>query len=93
MMWDAHTIGFGPKSAILAALKAKALSVREQRQKGNSVGDAQKSTAKTSMNAGADSPEGSGLYSYLLGDVDSEMFDFDAAGGDWQNWSMLAQHL
>jgi hypothetical protein len=70
-------VGFGSKLAVLAALKAKALSIKAKAPDGISEGD----TRELELD-----PFGDGfISSYLLGDIGSDALGFDADINDWSS--------
>lgn len=89
--WDEFTSGFGSKSAVLAALRAKAVSVREKIQNRNLGGNARNSESYLGLETG-EGPSGTGTVpAYLLGDMGSDELSFDIGSDEWPNWATLAQ--
>jgi hypothetical protein len=89
--WDDFSSGFGSKSAVLAGLKAKALSVREIIQNRDLGWDARNSDSDLGLERGC-GPSGIGAGpAYLLGDTASAEFGLDINSDEWLNWATLAQ--
>ena len=86
--WDNFSSGFGSKSAVLAALKAKAVSVREKVQNRNLGGEARNSKSDLGLERGH-SPSGIGAGPAYL--MDNNEFCFDINSDEWPNWATLAQ--
>lgn len=95
-LWDEYTSGFGAKSAVLAALRAKAVALRESLQK--------KRTSGLDVKTGGDSKSGGreaeiassrdeSQTDTLLGDVYDGDFNFDIGSDTWPDWSILAQEF
>jgi Fungal specific transcription factor domain len=89
--WDEFSSGFGSKSAVLAALRAKAVSAGEKIQNRNLGGDARNSDSGLGLERGY-GPSGTGAGpAYPLGNIDSNEFCFDINSDAWPNWATLAQ--
>ena len=82
-LWDESTVGFGPKAAVLVALRAKAVSVRERIQKaklsepGSGLGSGGSAEGEDFSAHGLRDGEGDELH---LGDTD-----------EWSDWAALVQ--
>ena len=90
-LWDESTMGFGSKSAVLAALKAKAVSVREKIRKLNLGGNARTSDRSSGVVSREDSSEGEGPSAYLVGDTGSDELGLDSGMDELLNWAALVQ--
>ncbi|KAK1764279.1 hypothetical protein QBC33DRAFT_622239 [Phialemonium atrogriseum] len=91
-LWDESSIRLGSKSAVLAALKAKAVSVREKTQRLRSPAkNAGHSDCNSGLVSGEDPSGGGDLPVYLLGDMGSDGLDFNMGGDEWPNWATLVQ--
>lgn len=90
-LWDESTIGFGSKSAVLAALKAKAVSVREKIRELKPGGNARTSHRSSGPVSGEGSSEVDGLSAYPLGDVGADEFGLDGDPDEWLDWGALVQ--
>lgn len=77
--WDEFISGFGSKSAVLAALRAKAMSVREKMQARNRSSDRGLETGESQPGTGP------------LGDVSSGDFDINFDSNEWLDWTSLPQ--
>ena len=82
-LWDGSTVGFGSKSAVLVALRAKAASVRDGVR------------AATSCERGSglgfgDSAEGEDFSARHLRDGDGDELDLGDAD-EWSDWAALVQ--
>jgi hypothetical protein len=89
--WDDFSSGFGSKSAVLVALRAKAFAVREKIQIRNLGGDARNTDSNSGLEIGHDPSETGTGPAYLLGDIASAEFGFDINSDEWLNWANLAQ--
>ncbi|KAF2805192.1 uncharacterized protein BDZ99DRAFT_396642 [Mytilinidion resinicola] len=84
-LWDESTIGFGPKSAVLVALKAKAKSVRENIQRLNPGKDARTSDSRSRP------VSGEGVSVYRFEDTGSDDFALNTDIDEWPNWEALVR--
>ena len=95
-LWNEYTSGFGAKSAVLAALKVKAVALRESLQKKRTsgldrmAGDDSEASAEE---AGGVSSKDESQTDILLGDVYGGDFNFDIGSDAWPDWSILAQEF
>lgn len=85
------TSGFGSKSAVLTALRAKAVSAREGIQTQIPGGVARNSDEDLSLGAREGPSVGGIVPTHQLGDIGSEEFHFDIGNDEWPNWATLAQ--
>lgn len=93
-LWDESSIRLGSKSAVLAALKAKAVSVREKTQRLRTPAknaNSGNSDCNSGLVSGEDPSGGGDLPAYLLGDMGSDGLDFNMGGDEWPNWATLVQ--
>ena len=89
--WDELNSGFGSKSAVLATLRAKAISVREKVQKQNLGKNPRTGNSVLGLETGGD-PCGSGTVpASLPEDMNIGEFSFDIGSDEWLNWETLAQ--
>ncbi|KPM46532.1 hypothetical protein AK830_g115 [Neonectria ditissima] len=86
-LWDESTRGFGPKAAVLAALKAKATLVREGIQK-QTWQDVQ-TDGMTESGLCQDQ----GLSLYLLGDTSGSELNTHSIADEWPDWETLVQNF
>ncbi|EXJ79034.1 hypothetical protein A1O3_08535 [Capronia epimyces CBS 606.96] len=96
-LWDEITSGFGSKSAVLAALRAKAVSLREKIQARNLGWEASNGNGNGNGDMGLHTGKGpSGVATSpasLFGDPGSDKlgFDIDIDSDVWPDWTTLAQ--
>ncbi|KEF60647.1 uncharacterized protein A1O9_02208 [Exophiala aquamarina CBS 119918] len=95
-LWDEYTSGFGAKSAVLAALRVKAVALREKFQKKRSSnlnekagGDNESSVRELEATSSLDEIQ----TDTLLGDVYGSDFNFDIGSDTWPDWGILAQEF
>ena len=82
-LWDESTVGFGPKAAVLVALKAKAVSVRDDTQK-------TKLSERSSGLGFGGLAEGEDFSAH--GSRDGEGDELDLGDTDeWSDWAALVQ--
>lgn len=92
VLCDKSTIGFGSKSAVLTALKAKALSTRAKHQRPTPRKSKANGEGSSAFDLREDAYENSGLPSFLFGDiVSANSLDFDIDKGEWLDWTILAR--
>lgn len=89
--WDECTSGFGSKSAVLTALRTKAISVKEKSQNLNRWGSARNSDSDLGVETGEGPSEAGTIPAYLLGDLGSGELGFDIDSDEWPNWATLIQ--
>ena len=82
-LWDESTVGFGSKSAVLVALRAKAMSVRDRIRK------AKTSERNSGLGFGG-LAEGEDFSACRFGDVDGDEVDFGDTD-EWTEWAALVQ--
>lgn len=82
-LWDESTVGFGPKVAVLVALRAKAVSVRERIQK------AKLSERSSGLGFGG-SAESEDFSAHGLRDGEGDELDLGDTD-EWSDWAALAQ--
>ena len=82
-LWDESTVGFGSKSAVLVALRAKAVSVRDKIRKA-------KLSDRSSELAFGGSAEDEDSSAYHFGDGDGDELDLGDAD-EWSDWATLVQ--
>ena len=82
-LWDDSTVGFGSKSAVLVALRAKAVSVRDRIRKA-------KSSERSSGLSFGGSADGEDISAHRFGDGDADEFDLGATD-EWSDWAALVQ--
>ena len=82
-LWDDSTVGFGSKSAVLVALRAKAVSVRDRIRKA-------KSSERSSGLGFGGSADGEDISAHRFGDGDGDEFDLGATD-EWSDWAALVQ--
>ncbi|KAF2503372.1 hypothetical protein BU16DRAFT_476215 [Lophium mytilinum] len=87
-LWDESTMGFGPKSAVLVALKTKAMSVRESLQRLSPGEQSRTSHSSPGQVPGEGSPRASG---YMPGDADGDEFGLSINMEEWPNWEAFVQ--
>lgn len=85
-MWDEYTSGVGAKSAVLAALRAKAVALRDGLRSGSSEFVARDNKHGSENEVLHDSQPGD-TYG---GDFD---FDFDIEGGSFPDWTFMVQEF
>ncbi|KAJ9144717.1 Fungal-specific transcription factor domain-containing protein [Pleurostoma richardsiae] len=91
-MWDECTMGSGSKSAVLVALKAKALSVRDKVRRLDTSGKA----TGSNRDSGTASMEGAsqveGLPAFMFGgDIGGSSLDLENSADGWPDWATLVQ--
>ena len=82
-LWDESNVGFGSKSAVLVALRAKAVSVRDRIRKAKS------SERSPGLSFGG-SADGEDLSAHRFGDGDGDELDLGATD-EWSDWAALVQ--
>ena len=82
-LWDQSTVGFGSKSAVLVALRAKAMSVRDKIRKA-------KASHRSSRLGFGGSAEGEDFSAYHFGDGDGDELDLGDTD-EWSDWAALVQ--
>ena len=82
-VWDESTVGFGSKSAVLVALRAKAVSVRDRIRKA-------KSSERSSGLGFGGLAEGEDFSAYRFGDGDGDELDLGDTD-EWSDWAALVQ--
>ncbi|KAL6243385.1 hypothetical protein RBB50_009937, partial [Rhinocladiella similis] len=95
-LWHETTSGYGPKSAVLEALKLKALSVRSRtRRRDYSNTPQNNSSVDPSMDSAGDYtsvPPHEGPIDGLFASTENfNDMGFDIGSDDWPNWTTLAQ--
>lgn len=91
--WQVLSSGFGPKKAVLATLRSKALAVRAEIQMPNTRDDPNLHGGEVEVEMRRD-PSGYAIGSVptcLLGDMSSGELGIDIDSDEWTNWEMLAQ--
>lgn len=89
--WDDFTSGFGPKSEVLAAFRANAISVTEKLQTRNLGGNVKNSSSHLGLGTGEDVSRTGIVPACLPGNLGSDEFSFDIESDEWPNWATLAQ--
>lgn len=92
-LWDEVASGFAPKSAVLAALRAKAVSVREKIRGGHSGWNARGRGIEVALERGS-GPSGTGAAPAASPGEQangSDDFGFDICNDEWPDWETLAQ--
>ena len=84
-LWDESTVGFGSKSAVLVALRAKAVSVRDRIRKARS------SERGSGLGFGG-SAAGEDFSAYRFGDGEGDGLDVGETD-EWSDWAALVQGL
>ena len=82
-LWEESTVGFGSKSAVLVALRAKALSVRDDIRKA-------KYSDRSSGFGLRGSAEGENFSAHHFGDEDGDELDLGDTD-EWSDWAALVQ--
>ncbi|EXJ96413.1 hypothetical protein A1O1_01539 [Capronia coronata CBS 617.96] len=90
-LWDEVTSGFGSKSAVLKALRAKAISVREKVRSRNAEWTASNSDTGPNFEAGEGPSVGATVLTDFVGDMSIDGFGFDIDSDEWPDWTTLAQ--
>lgn len=90
---DGDNVSYGPKLSVLAALREKAMTVREKlqlirRPGGNPVRD---EDHEPGVDSSSDLAEGGNPPADVEGNADGQDFDIDAIMEDWPNWETLVQ--
>ncbi|KAK6367947.1 hypothetical protein LTS17_010100 [Exophiala oligosperma] len=92
-LWHETTSGYGPKSAVLEALKLKALSVRSRTQHGNP--SRTKSSVDPSLNPTGDvtsaPPDSNPTDGFFANTEEFSGLGFDIGDENWPDWTTLAQ--
>lgn len=92
VLCDKTTIGFGSKSAVLTALRAKALSIRAKHRRPNSRENRANGEGSSALDLREDASENNGLPSFLFGNiVGADSLDFDIDKGEWLDWTIFAR--
>lgn len=92
-LWSDYTSGFGAKSAVLAALRVKALTLRESLQKRSSGWGARDGDGEFSRQADGSSSRDETQNDLLLGDGYGGDLNFDIGSDAWPDWTILAQEF
>ncbi|CAM1510756.1 Fc.00g082690.m01.CDS01 [Cosmosporella sp. VM-42] len=87
---DESNVGLGSRSAVLTALKAKAMSMKEKISKS-------RAPANTTQNADGNTNSGrqkgqtadGDTVQYFFQDMDGNELDFEMGGEEWPNWATL----
>jgi hypothetical protein len=88
---DESTVGFGSKSAVLTALKAKALSVRETSRKVDTGRNVRNDDGDSGLMSGEGSAETGGFSTYLFADTGADENGLESGIDEWPNWATLVQ--
>ena len=88
-LWDETTIGLGPKSAVLLALKEKAVSVRNNIRRLRGGGNARTNTSTS--NHCSDSASGDGQFGNGSGRISDAELSLNDGTDDWPDWAALVQ--
>ncbi|KAK7422990.1 hypothetical protein QQX98_001280 [Neonectria punicea] len=91
-LWDESIKGFGPKAAVLASLKAKAVLVREGLRRPWQESAIPGGTQPDDP-PGSGLSEGEGLSSYLLGDSGGGELSVNNIADEWPDWETLVQNF
>ena len=90
--WDETTMGFSPKPAVLVAVKAKAVSLREKLRRSN-VRDARDEQPNSNLGPG----EGRAEIEFSPASISDDVGDdgLGSAGGseDWLDWDAMVQSV
>ncbi|KAK0757775.1 hypothetical protein N5P37_009791 [Trichoderma harzianum] len=90
VLCDKSTIGFGSKSAVLTALKAKALSIRAKHRGTNPRENRANTEGSSALTLHEGVSENNGLPSFLFGNiVGADSLEFDIDKGEWLDWTTL----
>lgn len=91
-IWDETTMGFGSKSAVLTALRAKAVSVREKaRRMSTSKPKEPDSSARENFSSRAEDPSTSPRA--VLADTNTGEMDFEGDMEEWPDWDALVENF
>ena len=83
--------GVSSKSAVLAVLRAKALSFRRKEQTTDSVENTEDKLRRPGSESKEALLEDEFMSAYLRGDTGFDEFDFDSIGAEWSDWDALMQ--
>lgn len=90
--WDDFTSGFGSKSAVLKALRAKAISVRDKTQSLNQGANSRNNNdSDLGLETGGNQSGPGTIPTFLHGDMGSGGLDFGVDSDQWPNWAALMQ--
>lgn len=92
-LWCEYTSGFGAKSAVLAALRMKAVALRESLQKRSSGLGARDGDRELSREVDGSPSRDETQNDFLLGDGYGGDLNFDIGSNAWPDWTILAQEF
>ena len=90
---NASASGYGSKWAVLTALRAKAICLREKTHPRNLGKTSEDSNSALAHVADDGSPETGTVPAYGLGDAGNGELSFDVGYDEWLNWETLAQNF
>lgn len=89
-IWDTTTMGFGSKSAVLTALRAKAVSAGEKAQKTSIAKlNGPRSLARENLSSHAEDP----TTAPLLSDTNTHETDIEVSMEAWPDWDTLVENF